>query len=55
MSDEESEERPTPPARIGHEFEKPIVEELPRETQSARERTGYNQAGHVRNRTKSVS
>jgi hypothetical protein len=31
MSEEESEERRTPPARIGHEFQKPIVDELPRQ------------------------
>jgi hypothetical protein len=32
MSQEESEERPTPPVPIGHKYEIPIVEELPRET-----------------------
>jgi hypothetical protein len=40
MSEEESEERGTPPARIDHEFQKPIVKERPRETLgSAREST----------------
>ncbi len=34
MSEEEPEERPTPPARIGHEFQEPIVEELPQRTPS---------------------
>jgi hypothetical protein len=32
MSEEESEERPTRPAWIGHEFQEPIVEELPQQT-----------------------
>jgi hypothetical protein len=32
MTEEEPEERPTPPARIGHEFQEPIVEELPQRT-----------------------
>jgi hypothetical protein len=31
MSTEEPEERPAPPARIGHEFQEPIVEELPQQ------------------------
>jgi hypothetical protein len=32
MSEEELKERPTPPARIDHEFQEPIVEELPQRT-----------------------
>jgi hypothetical protein len=32
MSEAEAEERLTPPARIGHEFQEPIVEELPQRT-----------------------
>lgn len=31
MRKEESEERPTRPARIGHEFQRPIVEERPQQ------------------------
>jgi hypothetical protein len=38
MSQEESEERPTPPVPISHKYEMPIVEELTREMpDSARE------------------
>src|ERR1700727_516020 len=32
MSEQEGPEPRTPPARIRHEFQQPIVEELPRET-----------------------
>jgi hypothetical protein len=32
MTEEQPEECPTPPAGIGHEFQEPIVEELPRQT-----------------------
>jgi hypothetical protein len=40
MSQEESEERATPPAPIGHKYEIPIVKELARETPDpARERS----------------
>jgi hypothetical protein len=39
MSQEESEERRARPAPLGHNYEKPIVEEMPRETpHPARER-----------------
>jgi hypothetical protein len=38
MTEEEPEQQRTPPTRIGHEFQRPIVEELPRDTPHPRER-----------------
>lgn len=41
ISEEDFEEHRTPPARIGHEFQEPIVEELRRETPHPRRQADH--------------